>query len=173
MEAHSKQQKFKEIYESEIDTLFRYCRLRVNSKAQAIDIVQDVFIEFWVAFQREEIKSPRAFLFTILRNRIIDYYRKKKALSLDSIMEKSTGEIPFEVTDERAENEVRISSELNELKDAINNLPPNYRDAVYLRLIEDLSPPEIASILKSNVNIVSIRITRGISKLKKDLNIEL
>lgn len=166
-------QKFEEVYASEADSLFRYCITRVGDRSQAVDIVQDVFVALWQTYQKgEEVKNHQAYLFTILRNRIIDWYRKKKSFSLDAIMEKKEGESSFEPADQKAHEGIVFSAETRQVVEAINELVPRYREAVYLRLIEDLSPPEIASILGSSANIVSVRITRGIQKLKKKFNIE-
>lgn len=172
MEPNNKQQ-FEEIYEREVNSLFRYCTLRVGVRSQAMDIVQDVFIELWQIYQKGEVvNNPRALLFTILRNRIIDWYRKKKALSLDSMMERHDDEQSFEPRDQKAEDNIMISAESKRALEAINSLDESYREVLYLRLIEDLSPEEIGSILKINTNTVSVRITRGLEKLRKKLHIE-
>ncbi len=173
MEALNIKKKFEEVYEEEVDSLFRYCTLRVGSKAQAKDIVQDVFVELWQAYNKgDEIKNPRAFLFTILRHRIIDWYRKKKTLSLESIMRTGDGEHHFEPPSRESGEAIMLSVEVRQAIEAINSLPSNYREAVYLRVVEDLSPPQIAQILNTNANIVSIRINRGLKKLKEKWNIE-
>jgi RNA polymerase sigma-70 factor (ECF subfamily) len=159
---------FKKIYEAEADSIFRYCVFRVSQRSQAKDIVQDTFIEFWQIYQKgEEVKNARALLYTILRHRIIDWYRKKKSLSLDGMMASKDGEQNFEPRDDRAYNDITFSAEAARAKEAINTLPINYRDAVYLRLIEDRSPEEIGALLGINANSASIRINRGMEKLRK------
>ena len=173
MEQGNTKQQFEEVYAKEVDSLFKYCALRVSSKTQAMDIVQDVFIELWQVYQKgEEVKNDRALLFTILRNRIIDWYRKKKALSLDSMMEKRDGEPSFEPRDIKAEESIVFSAESKRAVEAINTLDDTYREVLYLRLIEDLTPEEIGSVLDLNANTVSVRITRGLEKLRTKLNIE-
>ncbi len=166
-------EKFKEIYDKEIDSLFHYCTFRVNNKNQAIDIVQDTFIELWQTYQKGvEVKNARALLFTILRNRIIDWYRKKKSLSLDALMENDGQEHSFEPEDSKAYDDIVFGAETRSIVDAINNMDSNYRDVLYLRLIEDKTPEEIANILGTNANTVSVRITRGLQKLREKLGVE-
>jgi RNA polymerase sigma factor (sigma-70 family) len=53
------------------------------------------------------------------------------------------------------------------LMDKINELSPSYRDPVYLRYMEDLSPPEIGKILGISTNATSVRINRGLEELKQ------
>ena len=50
----------------------------------------------------------------------------------------------------------------------LNDLEPDeYREAVQLRFIDELSIAEIANIMGVSENVVSVRINRGINKLKK------
>jgi RNA polymerase sigma-70 factor (ECF subfamily) len=166
MKAHHTKEKFTEVYEREADALFRYCSFRVHDREKAIDIVQDVFAELWKRYQfGEVINNTRAYLFTLAHNRIIDWYRKKKSESLDALLENDAGK-PFDYANESHTN-ILLSAEAKRVLEAIETLDPTYRDALYLRFVEDLSPQEIASILDSTANIVSVRITRGLEKLRE------
>lgn len=163
---------FEDIYEDQADSLFRYTFFRVSNRAQALDIVQDVFAVFWQSLNKgTEIKNHNAFLFTILRNRIIDWYRKKKSLSLDRIIENSMDGQTFEIEDIKASSVVVMSAEAREIIETINTLSPEYRECVYLRLVEDLSPEDIGKRLGIKTNAASVRINRGIEKIRNQLKI--
>ena len=54
----------------------------------------------------------------------------------------------------------------------IKELDTTYQQVVYLRFVEDLSPKEIAAIVNRPVNVVSVRINRGIQELRKLLNVQ-
>ncbi len=162
-------EKYTEIYHKEADTLFRYCFMRVHDREKAIDIVQDIFIELWKAEQgSEKIRNPRAYLFTLAHNRIIDWYRKKKSESLDALMESEDSH--FGPRDESAHTDIIFSAEAKRVLKAVETLEPAYKDVLYLRFTKDLSPQEIAEILGSNANAVSVRITRGLEKLREKFN---
>lgn len=164
---------FEEIYEEESDNLFRYAFFRVSNRAQALDIVQDVFTEFWQSLNKgTDIKNYHAFLFTMLKNRIIDWYRKKKSASLDLMIENTSEGQTFEVEDNQAENNLILSAEAREVIETINTLNPEYRECVYLRLVEDLSPEEIGKRMGITTNAVSVRINRGLEKIRNKLKIE-
>ena len=167
MEALKIKKQFEEVYEKESDPLFRYCLLRVGNRNQALDIVQETFLEYWQVCQREEIKNCRAYLFKVLRNKIIDWYRRKKAVSLDAMMEKGEESANFDPADDSALDQIIFSVETREMIEELNRLPERYREAVYLRVVEDLSPDEIASKLGGNRNIISIKISRGLKKLRE------
>ena len=168
MEAQQTKQIFTQIYNKEADSLFRYCLLRVHEREKAIDIVQDIFTEFWKKINTgEKIKNERAYLFTLAHNKIIDWYRKKKSESLDALLENESEERPFDHPDEHSETDIISSSEAKNVLREISKLEPVYRDVLYLRFAEDLSPQEIAMILDITANTASVRITRGIEKLRE------
>jgi RNA polymerase sigma-70 factor (ECF subfamily) len=158
--------KFKKIYEEESDAIFRFCLVRVSDRDQAIDITQDAFMRLWNnLLEEKEITNYRAFLFTITRNLIIDWHRKKKSISLDNMLNNENGQ--FDLIDNNATNNIELKSEGKYVLDKISELPETYQTPVYLRFVEDLSPPEIGQILNLSANAVSVRINRGLEELRK------
>ncbi len=68
--------------------LLKRSHFKVRDDALAEDLVQITFQKAWVYFVKfGKIESMKAFLFHILNNLIIDQYRKKKAVSLDSMVD--------------------------------------------------------------------------------------
>ena len=53
--------------------------------------------------------------------------------------------------------------------EAIEALDQKYKDVIFMRYVEDMSVKEIARVLKNNENTISVRIHRGIERLKKIL----
>jgi RNA polymerase sigma-70 factor (ECF subfamily) len=66
------------------DELYRYARSRVNSAEEAADLVQDTFVSALKQVQNKtEVAHPKAYLYTLLKARVADYYRKAaKAIKL-------------------------------------------------------------------------------------------
>jgi len=159
---------FETIYENESDIIFRFCLVRVSSREQALDITQETFLRLWKSLlEGKEILNDKAFLFTVAHRLIIDWYRKKKSLSLEGMMynEKEDG---YNVIDEKTTvSNLEFGAEGRYLLDKINLLSSSYRHPVYLRFVEDLSPGEIGNILGISANAVSVRINRGLIELKK------
>ena len=171
MDAPMIQKQFTETYEREADALFRYCFMRVHDREKAIDIVQDIFSELWKKYQSgEKIEYQRAYLFTLAHNRIIDWYRKKKSDSLDALLENGADGKAFEPADEKMHSDIILSSEAKFVIEAIKKLEPIYRDVLSLRFTEDLTPAEIGDIIRENPNTVSVRINRGLEKLKEQFH---
>lgn len=160
--------KFEEIYAKESDAIFRFCFVRVSNREQALDITQETFLRLWQSLQDgKEISNNKAFLFTIARRLIIDWYRKKKSLSLDGILLREDNE-GFDFMDLGTDKEgLESVAEGRYLISKINELTEASREPVYLRFVEDLSPPEIGKILGISANAASVRINRGLEELRR------
>lgn len=164
-------EQFAQIYDRESDAVFRFCLLRTSDRDMALDFTQDTFMRFWNTLCSEKkINNPRTFLFTIARNIIIDWYRKKKSLSLEALME-GISEDKSNFTAVAREN-VEIEAEAEYLIRKIALLDEPYQHAVYLRCVEELKPREIAEILGESANVISVRISRGLEQLRTMLHIE-
>ena len=160
-----KTNQFLKAYDDFADAIFRYCYFRVFDRELANDFVQDTFLRIWGYLQKGgEIQNFRVFLYKTATNLIIDYKRKKKAVSLDLMQEK--GFLP------RQDNTLRFLERID-AKNAVqklSELPPHYQEVVTMRYVEELSVKEIAVILGETENNVSVRIHRGLEALRKILN---
>ena len=93
---------FTDIYNAFAGIIFRFCILRVSNREQALDITQETFTRFWNELcHGKKILNPKAFLFTVAHRQVIDWYRKKKSVSLDGLADEETGE-PYEPRNELA-----------------------------------------------------------------------
>jgi len=166
--------KFESVYALESDAIFRFCLVRVSNRETALDITQETFMRFWQSLQKDkDILSNRAFIFTIAHRLIIDWYRKKKSLSLDKMTENEDG-TNYDVEDKMStEEKLESKAEGRFLIEKINELPPSYRHPLYLRFVEDLSPGEIGEIMGISVNAASVRINRGLEELRKITGYEI
>jgi RNA polymerase sigma factor (sigma-70 family) len=61
---------------------------------------------------------------------------------------------------------VRGAAEAREAAELLERLEEPYREAVQMRYIDELSPKEIAEALEVSENVVSVRVNRGIAKLR-------
>jgi RNA polymerase sigma-70 factor, ECF subfamily len=153
---------------AQLDSLYRTARRLTRNPADAEDLVQETFLKAFRAADRfEPGTNLRAWLFTILhnaaRNRARD--RVREALTVDSdIVEQAAELAPG--AGQRAPGETPESLLLRdtlgpELQSAIDALPDAFREAVWLRDVEEFSYSEIASMLSIPVGTVMSRISRG------------
>jgi len=168
MNTDTQHNSFQEFYNDNTDALFRFCVTKVRDRHLAIDIVQESFIRLW-DYAREQgsfddLEYPRALVYRIARNAIIDWSRKKKANSLDSLVE--TG---LEFTDEDdPEDEHVTRDDMRSLLRVLEVLPELYRDVITMRYIDGLSVSEIVELTGDTPNVVSVRIHRALEKLRKE-----
>lgn len=156
------EEQFLKAYNAHADVLFRHCYFRVYNRELAKDLVQETFFRTWTYLTKgKEIKNIRAFLYKILHNVIVDHIRKKKSLSLDQLTEEG-----FSLKDKSSPDlEQRIVAK--EIVQKLECLDEPYRSAVQLKIIDELSIEEISDILGVSRNTASVRIHRGINKLRK------
>lgn len=157
------ERQYLETYKNNADAVFRYCLLRVGDRELARDLSQETFTKAWqYAVKGEKIANLRAFIFTTARNLIVDHYRRKKETSLDGLMEQGF--------DAGIEDEGMIEKlDGKQAMAFLSVMPEKYRDAIYLQYVEGLSIREIAEVTGETENNISVRIHRGLQKLRSIL----
>lgn len=163
MKNHQEQERrYTEAFDMYSDALFRHAFFRVSNRQVAIDLVQDAFMKTWSQVAKgENIENYQSYLYHVLSNLIVDYYRKKKSLSLDTLTEDG-----FDPVGSTAAN-VMEDAVRRELMDQIEKLSDRDKEVVVMRYIDGLPVKEIAEILEESENSVSVRIHRAIDKLKE------
>lgn len=158
-ETHKEQ--FLETYDSYADAIFRFCLMKVSRKEVAEDITQDTFMRFWQSVREgKDVDNVRAFLYTIARNLVIDWYRKKKEASLDEMAEAG---LEF-VGDGR--DSVELPARFKEVMRAVESLEEDSREVVVLCYLEGLSPKDVAVMTGTTANVVSVRLNRALKKIR-------
>jgi RNA polymerase sigma-70 factor (ECF subfamily) len=160
---------FIESYNQHADALFRFAFFKVNDRELAKDLLQETFMKTWSSITKgTQIENLRAFLYRTMGHLIIDEYRKKKTVSLDSLVEEG-----FE-PQQKDTGERRLEEQLDGKRILlyINHLPEEYKDAVFMRYIEELDISEIAMITGEKPGTIAMRVHRGLKKLKELLPYE-
>ncbi len=184
-----KKKEFEKIYDSHVECIFRFTYLKVNSRDDAEDITSKVFLRVWKSFQKENdlleggeeklIKNPRAFLYRVTRNLIIDYYRKNRFREDEDEEEKRDTErkkkrVPLEdvvLVDKnmRADEKAMLESQMQEVKDALQNINEDYQNVIIWYYLDELTTAEIADLLEKPESSVRVLIHRAVASLRKEL----
>lgn len=155
------EQSFLKLYDQFAEAIFRHCYFRVSSREIAEDLTQESFLRVWNYLATgETIDTPKAFLYHIAGNLIIDYYRKKKETSLDMLTEEGFNPVGSDA------NSILSYVAGQHALGVIQKLESPYREAIIMKYVDNLSIGEIAEVLGESENAVSVRIHRGIEKLK-------
>lgn len=162
-----KTEEFIALYDEMADQLFRHCFFKVSNRELALDLVQETFSRTWEYLASgKEVNNIKGFLFKVANNLIIDEYRKKKVVSLETLQEQSGFDAPTQ--DHR---KTILDVEVDTILSYVNKLDEKYREVILMRYVNDFSPKEIAEILGQSENAVSVRINRGLKKVQEMINI--
>jgi RNA polymerase sigma factor (sigma-70 family) len=166
------------IIERETGRLKNYIRRRVSNDEDAEDILQDVFYQFVNLMQLENIEKAASWLFKVAGNRITDWYRKRKPVSMESLRRKQDDEDPFfplyleDLLYDPQEDPDKLfirSTVWPLLADALEELPDEQRDVFVMHELQDLSFKEIAEITGAPVNTLITRKRYAILFLRERL----
>ncbi len=159
------EEQFIAAYDEHADAIFRFCYVQCGSRELAHDLTHETYIRAWkYAVSGKQIEQIRPFLYRTARNALIDHMRRATTVSLDMMREDG-----FDVTD--GSPGPLQGAQIAEAVRLIGTLEPAYREAVTLRYVDDLSPREIAEIVGDSENTVSVRVHRGIQKLREKMGI--
>ncbi len=150
---------------SYVDSLYGTALRLTRRPADAEDLVQDTYLKaFRAAGTFEPGTNLRAWLFTILhntaRNRLRDHARE--ATTVDSEMVEQAVDVRTSAGEGETPESLLLRDTLGpELQAAIEALPDAFRQAVWLRDVEEFSYAEIAQMLDIPAGTVMSRISRG------------
>ncbi|MHB8651936.1 MAG: RNA polymerase sigma factor [Minisyncoccota bacterium] len=124
---------------------------KVHNIETSNDLVQDTFTKTWSYLVRGgKIDIMRGFLYHILKELIVDEYRKKKTMSLDVLMENG-----FDMSSDRSKRVEDIFDGGNAAL-LIGRLPKKYQKIMRMRHVQELSLKEIALITGQSKNTVTV-----------------
>jgi RNA polymerase sigma-70 factor, ECF subfamily len=147
---------------SQIDSLYGTA-LRLTRRPQdAEDLVQDTYLKaFRASHQFERGTNLKAWLFTILHNTFRNMRRQtgRSPIDVDSeAVDRAADDTAGEQTPEQILSRATLDADL---QGALDALPEAFRQAVWLRDVEELSYAEIAQVLAVPIGTVMSRISRG------------
>lgn len=158
---------FSELYIRNKDKLYYFCLNLLKSKEDANDIVQEIFTRIWESrnFINPDL-SFSSFLYTIARNRILNYFRNVDIdLKVKSILAQRDP-----VEEDIIESNLIYTEYQKILKGAIEALPPQRKKIFNMSREDNMTHKEIAAQLGISVNTVQEHISESLRFIKKHFN---
>ena len=158
------------------DQLYKTALRMTRSTEETEDLLQETYLKAFQHYQRfEEGTNLKAWLFRIMKNTYINWYRKRRTRprhfefdELQDGFETALAE-SGRFADENPE-ETLMSEEVDaEVRDALVGLPHDYKMAVLMIDLQGLSYQETADLIGVPVGTVMSRLYRGRAKLERSL----
>lgn len=155
---------FDQIYELFAVPVYRYILLRTRHKQTSEDLTQTVFLKAYNSLPKFNYtgSAPLAWLFTIARNCIIDFFRKNSNIQTEP--EELLIYVPAK---DNFVEELSHKQEFEIIKNHIQTLPEEQQEVIVLKFINDLTNAEISQILGKSEEAIRQLQSRGIKNLRK------
>lgn len=167
-----------QLYRTDRKKLLGFIRQRVKTQEEAEDILHDVFANVLAAAQTldKPIENVASWVFTAVRNRIIDSYRKKKTDAFSDMLTPAQiddGIESFEnfIADESysPDTELLRKTIWDEIQKGLAELPPEQREVFEKNEFEGVSFREMSEASGVNINTLLARKRYAVLHLRKKL----
>jgi RNA polymerase sigma-70 factor (ECF subfamily) len=175
LDEHEKARTFEALLLPHLDAAYNLARWLTRNDQNAEDLVQMAYLRAFKFFDSFHGVDARAWLLTILRNAYFTSLRDNRHENADTSFDE---DIPIEATQQAElssygvgnspENVLASKDTARVVNQALENLPPAFREVIVLKEIDDLSYKEIAEIAGIPIGTVMSRLARG-RKLLSDL----
>ena len=145
----------------EQDMLFRFAYMRVGRRADAEDIVQDVFLKLFRSSESlSSVRNVKHYLIRSISNACKDFHRRKQDI------------LPLEKAEREmvSDDDLKMYEEYLRITAFARTLPPEQREVLYMKCIDGLKFREISDILDIPEATVKSRYRYAIQGIQKQLN---
>ena len=157
------EERFHTEYLSLSDTLYRIAFYMLESRSEAEDAVQEVYLKLWDTRDAlDGIRSPRAYSVTLLKSLCLDRLRRASRLTFPE-------QLPEPGKTHLQDDEMDARMRLEKVLEAVKSLPDRQREILILRTVEGLSYEEIAHRTGMNYLTLRVLLSRARSTIKSKI----
>jgi RNA polymerase sigma factor (sigma-70 family) len=165
--SQEKLRRFEEQISPHLKSAYNLARWLTRSHEDAEDVVQEAFLRAFSAFESFRGEDAKPWLLTIVRNASLTWLKRNRNAGATIGFEEAP-EDPSERSPD-PEELLLISSDREQVRRALEQLPSDFREAVILREMEGLSYKEISATIGVPLGTVMSRLSRGRDWLKRIL----
>jgi RNA polymerase sigma factor (sigma-70 family) len=162
LQEQNKLARFEQVVLPHLDAAYNLARWLVRNDADAEDLAQEAFLRAFKFFGGFHGGNCRAWLLMIVRNTCYTWLQQNRAHEPLTPFDEEL----HSVRDANPETILLESADRQMLRQALEELPVEFREAVILRELEGLSYKEIATIVDVPVGTVMSRLARARKRLQ-------
>ncbi len=151
------------VFNDNYKTLVYFANRFVKDKDAAEDIVQDIFVKYWIRQLDRDEFPELSFLYTSVRNACLNHIRNKQTQSNKLKL------LGNKYDDDYALLSIIKAEAIKEIYNAVQKLPVQCRKIVHLGYFENMANHEIADVLRISINTVKTQKTRGFQLLRNKI----
>jgi RNA polymerase sigma-70 factor (ECF subfamily) len=159
--------RFEQVVLPHLDAAYNLARWLVRNTHDAEDIVQEAYLRAFRFFAGFQGGDARAWLLKIVRNTGYSFLEKNRPGDLAEEFDETIHAADTDYPD--AEKSLVQSVETRMLRDALEQLPVNFREVIVYRELEGLSYKEIAEVMEVPIGTVMSSLARGRARLRECL----
>lgn len=167
MRNHDTYARYDAVVTPHLNAAYNLARWLTRSDQDAEDVVQEACLRAFKSCGDFQGEDGRAWLLTIVRNTCYTWLRKNRRHEVTTSFEEDLHDLPDEASNPEALLLQDIDIEL--VRNAINNLPLEFREVVVLREMHGLSYKEIGRIADLPIGTVMSRLARARLRLQSQL----
>ncbi len=168
MQTASENPAFESVMLPHLDAAYNFARWLTRNDADAEDVVQEAYLRALRFFGGFRGGDSRAWLLTIVRNTCYTWLQRNRAQDLSTAFDE---EIHSDAAEGASPEELLLQdADQRLLREALEELPVEFREAVVLREIEGMSYKEIADVAQISIGTVMSRLSRGRERLRAALS---
>jgi RNA polymerase sigma factor (sigma-70 family) len=156
-----------------LDAAFNLSRWLMGDDASAEDAVQDACLRAQRFFGAMTGPNPKAWFMTVVRNTCLDHLRDRKRRGVEDSYDEDVHGDETGNTFASPEGWATRDADTAWVREAIAKLPPDYREVIVLRELEEMSYKEISAIVNVPIGTVMSRLSRGRDLLAQRLRADV
>lgn len=146
--------------------IFGYSYKIVHNKAEAEEVVNEVFMKIWKnpqSYNTERKSKFSSWLIRVCHNKALDKLRVKKGVNVEELKPELV------CSPNLVENEIERKESITRLKESIKSLPIEQKQVIEMLYFDGLTQKEVAERTNTPLGTVKSRVKLAMSKLKNEM----
>jgi RNA polymerase sigma factor (sigma-70 family) len=167
VQSKDRRERFEEHVLPHLDAAYNLARWLTRNEHDAEDIVQESYMRAYKFFDSFRMGNARPWLLKIVRNTSYTWLQQNRPRDLTANIDDS---LDIESKEPSPEAQLLRTDDAGRVRQALEDLPVEFREVMIMRELEELSYKEIAEVTATPVGTVMSRLARGRKRLQQSLS---